>query len=216
MKTRTKITIIVVGNREPYYFIIIYVNVKKSHYPYFLIRCWLQLLTTNERSSYYKVYGGRTCLPRSRVEIGGSKDWYVSNIILYWSGKVDSVWGSTLPKIRITFKSSNLELSTIVWLLTELLINWKQLFEPRGFVRIVVHTFSTEHNLAANISLMWQQNNITLWIAPMLQCYILRWVHTDSNLVIQLCTTRLCDIKRVVNMQKVVVRPTSTYPRFFL
>ncbi len=44
---------------------------------------------------------------------------------------------------------------------------------------------------------------------------ILRCVHTDSNLVIQLCTTRLCDIKRVVNMQKVVVQPTSTLPRFF-
>ncbi len=37
----------------------------------------------------------------------------------------------------------------------------------------------------------------------------------DSNLVIQLCTTRLCDIKRIINMQKVVVRPTSTHPQFF-
>ncbi len=37
----------------------------------------------------------------------------------------------------------------------------------------------------------------------------------DSNLVIQLCTTSLCDIKRAVVMQKVVVRPTSTHPRFF-
>ncbi len=33
--------------------------------------------------------------------IMGSKEWYVSNIILYWNGKVDSVWDSTLPKIRI-------------------------------------------------------------------------------------------------------------------
>ncbi len=38
----------------------------------------------------------------------------------------------------------------------------------------------------------------------------LRCIHTDSNLLIQLCTTRLYDIKCVVVMQKVVVRPTST------
>ncbi len=43
----------------------------------------------------------------------------------------------------------------------------------------------------------------------------LKCVHTDSNLVIRLCTTRLCDIKRVVVMQKVVVRLTSTHPQFF-
>ncbi len=47
----------VVENREPYYFIIICKYVKKSHYPYFLISCCLQLLTTNERSNYYKLYG---------------------------------------------------------------------------------------------------------------------------------------------------------------
>ncbi len=40
-KILAKITIIVVENREPSLFI----NVKKSHYPYSLIRCWPQLLT---------------------------------------------------------------------------------------------------------------------------------------------------------------------------
>ncbi len=34
----------------------LFINVKKSRYPYFLIRCWLQLFTTNERSSYFEVY----------------------------------------------------------------------------------------------------------------------------------------------------------------
>ncbi len=53
MKIRAKITIIVIENRGSYYFIIIYV--KQFRYPYFLIRCWLQLLTTDEWSSYYKV-----------------------------------------------------------------------------------------------------------------------------------------------------------------
>ncbi len=40
-KICAKITIIVVENRLPHYFI----NVKKCRYPYSLIRCWLQLLT---------------------------------------------------------------------------------------------------------------------------------------------------------------------------
>ncbi len=52
---------------------------------------------------------GHTCLPPTRVELGScSKYCYVSNIILYWNGKVDSVWSSTLPKIRIIWeKASN-------------------------------------------------------------------------------------------------------------
>ncbi len=38
----------------------------------------------------------------------GTKDWYVSNIRLHWSGKVDLVWGSMLPKIRMIWeKASN-------------------------------------------------------------------------------------------------------------
>ncbi len=40
MKIRAKITIIVVENREPYYFIL-FVNINRAHYAYFLIRCWL-------------------------------------------------------------------------------------------------------------------------------------------------------------------------------
>ncbi len=43
----------------------------------------------------------------------------------------------------------------------------------------------------------------------------LRCVYTDKNLVVQLGTTWLCETERVVVMQKVVVRPTSTHPRFF-
>ncbi len=57
-KIRTKITIIVVENREHYYFKW-FAHVKKSLYPYFLIRCWLQLLTSDKRYNYYKVYAFR-------------------------------------------------------------------------------------------------------------------------------------------------------------
>ncbi len=44
-KIRAKITIIVVENGEPYIILLLFINVKKSRYPYSLIRCWLQLLT---------------------------------------------------------------------------------------------------------------------------------------------------------------------------
>ncbi len=36
--------------------LLLFFNVNESHYPYFLIRCWLQLLTTDEQFSYCKVY----------------------------------------------------------------------------------------------------------------------------------------------------------------
>ncbi len=43
-KIRAKITIIVEENREPI-ILLLFINVKKSRYPYSFIRCWLQLLT---------------------------------------------------------------------------------------------------------------------------------------------------------------------------
>ncbi len=44
--------------------------------------------------------------PPSGVELGGSKDSHLCQIIMYKNGKVDSVWGSTLPKIRIASKKA--------------------------------------------------------------------------------------------------------------
>ncbi len=55
MKIHAKIITIAIENRKPYCFIII-LNVKKFRYPYFLIRCCFQLMTTHEWSSYYKVH----------------------------------------------------------------------------------------------------------------------------------------------------------------
>ncbi len=49
----------------------------------------------------YKKVSGRTGLFPLRAELGCSKDWYVSNITLYWNGKVNSILGSTLPKLPI-------------------------------------------------------------------------------------------------------------------
>ncbi len=52
-----------------------------------------------------KKISGRSCLSPPRVELGGLKDWYVSKIILYWKGKVDSFAGWTLPKLPIISKN---------------------------------------------------------------------------------------------------------------
>ncbi len=41
------------------------------------------------------------------VELGGSKDQYIWNLIMYKNGKLDSLWGSMLPKIRITSKKAS-------------------------------------------------------------------------------------------------------------
>ncbi len=54
----------------------------------------------------YKKISGDACLSPSWVEIWGLKDWYVSNIILYWKRKVDSLLGWTLPKLPIISKNA--------------------------------------------------------------------------------------------------------------
>ncbi len=41
------------------------------------------------------------------VEVRGSKYWCVSNIILYWNGKVDTPYGSTLPKLQIISENAS-------------------------------------------------------------------------------------------------------------
>ncbi len=40
-----------------------------------------------------------------RVELGGSKDCHVQNIIMYGNGKIDWLYGSMLPKIPIIWKN---------------------------------------------------------------------------------------------------------------
>ncbi len=45
--------------------------------------------------------------PPPRMELGGSKDWWVWNIIMYKNGKVDSLEGSALPKVRIISKNGS-------------------------------------------------------------------------------------------------------------
>ncbi len=56
-KIHAKITIIVVENRESYYFII-FCKCKEVPLSLFSYQIWLQLLTTDKQSSYYKVHGG--------------------------------------------------------------------------------------------------------------------------------------------------------------
>ncbi len=67
---------------------------------YWLYQKIIQIKVVENWISYKKV-SGDTCLSLPAVELGDSKDWYVSNIILYWNGKVGLFLGSMLPKIRI-------------------------------------------------------------------------------------------------------------------
>ncbi len=53
----------------------------------------------------YEKITGHSYLSHPGVELGGLKDWYVSKIILYWNGKVDSISGWTLPKLPIISKN---------------------------------------------------------------------------------------------------------------
>ncbi len=65
----------------------------------------LQIKVVRNRISPKKVCK-RICLSPPRVEIGGSKDQYVWNLIMF-NGKLDSLWGSTLPKIRMFWKKAS-------------------------------------------------------------------------------------------------------------
>ncbi len=55
---------------------------------------------TPQNSQMYR----QNCLSHPGVELCSSKDWYVSNIILYWKEKGDSLEGSMLPKLPIISK----------------------------------------------------------------------------------------------------------------
>ncbi len=58
-KIHGKVTIIVVENNEPYYFIIIY-KCKQGPLSLFSYQMLASILTMDERSSYYKVYDNGT------------------------------------------------------------------------------------------------------------------------------------------------------------
>ncbi len=62
----------------------------------------------------YKKFSGRVCLPPTGEELVSSKDCHHWNIIMYWTGKVDLLYGSTLPQIRtISRNASNKSCWTI-------------------------------------------------------------------------------------------------------
>ncbi len=54
----------------------------------------------------YKKVNGCTCLSPPGVELPGLKDGYVSDIILYRSGKIYSLSGWTLPKLSIILENA--------------------------------------------------------------------------------------------------------------
>ncbi len=53
-----------------------------------------------------KKFHERICLSLPWVELGGSKDQYVWNLIMYRNGILDSLWSSTLSKISTLWKKN--------------------------------------------------------------------------------------------------------------
>ncbi len=70
---------------------------KKSSKKIEIVRNWIS----------YKKVPGRICLSPPQVELGGSKDQYIWNLIMYRKGKLDSLRGSVMPKICITSKKAS-------------------------------------------------------------------------------------------------------------
>ncbi len=67
MKIHAKFTIIVVENREPYYFITV-CNCKQGPLSLFSYQMLASILTMDERSSYYKVYERTTIIFGSQTK----------------------------------------------------------------------------------------------------------------------------------------------------
>ncbi len=72
--------------------------------------------------------------PRPGVELGISKYCYLWNTIIYKNEKADSIWGSTLPKIRVIPKNG---LSKSYWALNSVQkTQWAHMsVSPRGGAR---------------------------------------------------------------------------------
>ncbi len=64
-----------------------------------------KIIKVVEHQLSYKKVSGHTCPSSPGMELGDSKDWYVSNIILYWNGKVNSLSGWTLSKLLVISKN---------------------------------------------------------------------------------------------------------------
>ncbi len=65
-----------------------------------------QMNVPEHKIPYKKVSGGIYLSP-SRGELGGSKDDHFRNKKMYKNGKVDSLQGRTLPKVRIILKKAS-------------------------------------------------------------------------------------------------------------
>ncbi len=66
--------------------------------PYFKTFFWIKV---GKHSISYQKVSGRICLLPLGGELGACKDWHFWNMTMYKNGKVNSLQGQTLPKIRL-------------------------------------------------------------------------------------------------------------------
>ncbi len=111
----------------------------------------------------YKKVSRRPSLSSPGVAPRGSKDWYVSNIIMYWNGKVDSFLGWRLSKLPIISKNcSNKSCWEINFFLKS---QWTHIsISARGGVR------GLERSMCFKYLLYWNGEVVLLsdWVLPML------------------------------------------------
>ncbi len=97
----------------------------------------------------------------------GSKDWYVLNIILYWNGDVDSVWGSMLPKIRIIWENA----------LNKKLLNIEFCTKPNSSTLVgdrFTRPLTFLCNVQCSITFIWR---IFVYNAYFRQRQVLKWIY---------------------------------------
>ncbi len=112
--------------------------------------------------NFIQKLSGLPCLSPTGVEIGGSSDWSVSNIMLYWNNKVDSLECLTLLKIQTISKNSS---NKICWTLNFFQKSqWSHVsISPRSGTRGLQRVAFLKYYNA----LKWE-NSLTGWMLPKL------------------------------------------------
>ncbi len=115
----------------------------------------------------------------SRSGVSGSKDCHVSNIIMYWNWKVDSLWGSTLPKLPII---SNKASNKNFWELKNLLYTSSNINRTKKAYRIIfienyMFLCFTPKYFSTRSWNKWINWKNVFWPPHHNVCTIVRWQH---------------------------------------
>ncbi len=103
----------------------------------------------------------RICLSFPGVELGGSKDWQVQNIIMYRNSKLHLIQCSMLPKIRM--------------------------HEKKLPIKVVWHWISSKKVRYASVYLPRQWSYVPRKILTFFWCYVYFWQCFSYRIILQTC-----------------------------